>query len=226
MRLPVITIALISLALLAAGCGDDSGPSPFGPGGAAGPGDDVDSAVDDILEDLADGSLDDVDLGELAEGAQDLAESFGDSGAGTVMINGDTIEFTSEICFAGQGDFTIEGAGVTGDGTPVWVSINQSVDTREELLEFFDEATLTQLYGDADPVVESSLSLEYGRSELFGSGADGLPNFDATSVFGNDQIEMTVDGSSASGSGEAADFNNVAGSFDDRFPFTFTAGCS
>jgi hypothetical protein len=107
----------------------------------------------------------------------------------------------------------------------VWVSISQSVDTRAELLEFFDEAMLDQLYGDADPIIESSMSLEYGKAELFGSGSDDLPDFDAASAFTNNQIEMTVDGQTATGSGEASDFNYVAGDFDTTFPFTFTAGC-
>lgn len=180
-----------------------------------------------MLDDLSDGSLDSTDLGDLMESAEDMAQSFGDSGSGTVSINGDTIEFTSEICFAGQGDFTIEGVGTTGDGTPVWVSISQSVDSRAELLEagFFSEEMLDQFYGDADPIIDSSLSLEYGKSELFGSGSEDLPDFDASSGFGTDQMEMTVDGQSASGSGEAADFNYVAGDFAARFPFTFTAGC-
>jgi len=183
--------------------------------------------LDGVLDDLSDGSLDTTDLGDLMESAQDMAESFGDSGSGTVTINGDTIEFTSEICFAGQGDFTIEGVGTTGDGTPVWVSISQSVDSREELLElgFFTEEMIDQIYGDADPIIESSMSLEYGKAELFGSGSDDLPDFDAASAFTNNQIEMTVDGQTATGSGEASDFNYVAGDFDTTFPFTFTAGC-
>lgn len=178
-----------------------------------------------MLDDLADGSLDETDLGDLMESVQDMAESFGDSGSGTVTINGDTIEFTSEICFAGQGDFTIEGVGTTGDGTPVWVSIRQSVHTRAEFLELLDEAMLDQLYGDADPIIASSMSLEYGKAELFGSGSDDLPDFDAVSTFTNNQIEMTVDGQTATGSGEASDLNYVAGDFDTTFPFTFTAGC-
>jgi hypothetical protein len=218
-----------TLALLATGCGDDGGPAAIGGGSGGASPDDVETAIDDaldgVLDDLADGSLDETDLGDLMESAEDMAESFGDSGSGTVTINGDTIEFTSEICFAGQGDFTIEGAGTTGDGTPVWVSISQSVDTRAELLEFFDEAMLDQLYGDADPIIESSMSLEYGKAELFGSGSDDLPDFDAASAFTNNQIEMTVDGQTATGSGEASDFNYVAGDFDTTFPFTFTAGC-
>lgn len=229
-RQALFTTALI-LALLATGCGDDDGGSAAlsGVEGAATP-EEVDNAIDDavegVLDDLADGSLDETDLEGLMDSAQDMAESFGDSGSGTVTINDDTIEFTSEICFAGQGDFTIDGAGTSGDGTPVWVSISQSVDSREELLEFFDEAMLDQLYGDADPIIESSMSLEYGKAELFGSGPDDLPDFEASSAFTNNQIEMTVDGQTATGSGEASDFNYVAGDFNATFPFSFTAGCS
>lgn len=209
MMMKLMAPAALSLALIAAGCGDDGG-----------------SSTAEILEDLGDGSVDSGDLDELMEGAEDLAESFGDSGTGTVMINDDTIDFTSEICFSGQGDFTIEGPGVAGDGTPVWVSISQTVDSREELAEFFDEAMLQQLYGDADPVIDSEMGVDYGRTELFGGAADDMASFSATSnAFSVDDFVMTVDGQSASGSGSALDYNYVAGDFDDRFEFTFSAGC-
>jgi len=209
MMMKLMAPAALSLALIAAGCGDDGG-----------------SSTAEILEDLGDGSVDSGDLDELMEGAEDLAESFGDSGTGTVMINDDTIDFTSEICFSGQGDFTIEGPGVAGDGTPVWVSISQTVDSREELAEFFDEAMLQQLYGDADPVIDSEMVVDYGRTELFGGAADDMASFSATSnAFSVDDFVMTVDGQSASGSGSALDYNYVAGDFDDRFEFTFSARC-
>ena len=227
MRIRLVTTALVTLAILAAGCGDDgnSGPSPFGPGDV-GTNNDVSDAANDILEDLADGSLDEGSLDDLMESAQDMAESFGDSGAGTVTINGDTIDFTSEICFSGQGDFTIEGPGFAGDGTPVWVSISQTVDTREELAEFFDEDMLQQLYGDADPIIDSEMAVDYGRTELFGSAADDMPAFSATSsAFSDDEFEMNVDGRSVSGRGTALDYNFVAGDLDDRFDFSFSAGC-
>ena len=220
-----LAMAMVALTLLASACGDDSDASPAGTDGLTPEG--LDDAANEILDDLADGSLDEGSLDDLMESAQDMAESFGESGAGSMTINGDTIDFTSEICFSGQGDFTIEGPGAAGDGTPVWVSISQTVDSREELAEFFDEDTLQQLYGDADPIIDSEMSVDYGRTELFGSAADDMPSFSATSTaFSADEFEMTVDGQSASGSGTALDYNFVAGSLDDRFDFTFTAGCS
>lgn len=218
-------MAIPLLALALAGCGDDGGAEVFGPGAAGNPGG-ADDAVNDILEDLADGSFDEGDLEDLTDAAQDMAESFGDSGAGTVSINGDTIEFTSEICFAGQGDFTIEGAGTASDGTPVWVSIDRSEETREELAEYLDENTLELLYGDAETIITSQLTLEYGKSELFGDAPDDLPDFDASNVVaGEDSIEIVVDGQSATGSGSATDFNGIAGEFGERFDFTFSAAC-
>lgn len=225
MRTRLATTAILLLALALAGCGDDDGADPFGPGAVGNP-DGADDAVNDILDDLADGSFDEGDLEDLTDAAQDMAESFGDSGSGTVSINGDTIEFTSEICFAGQGDFTIEGAGTASDGTPVWVSIDRTEESREELAEYLDENTLELLYGDAELIITSQLTLEYGKSELFGDAPDGLPDFDASNaVSGDDSIEIVVDGQSATGSGSATDFNGVAGDFGERFDFTFSAAC-
>lgn len=227
MRQRLVTVAVLTLGLALAGCGDDSGgASPFGPGGAPTGDGDIDSSVGDLLDDLSDGSLDSTDLGDLMETAENMAESFGDSGAGTVSINGDTIEFSSEICFSGQGDFTIEGAGTTDSGVPVWVSISRSVDSREDLAEFMGDDMVEMVYGDADPIVADEFSVEYGRTEMFGSGSEDMPDFHASSgTIGQDEMQMSVDGQSASGSGAAADYNYVAGEFDARFDFTFSAGC-
>ena len=218
--------AAVALVLLASGCGDDGGATEAG---SPSPGDlgDVADSANDILDGLADGSLDAGDLDDLMEGAQDMAESFGDPGSGTVSINGDTIEFTSEICFAGQGDFTIDGLGMTDDGTPVWVSIDQSTDSRAELAEFMGEDLIESVYGDADPIIDSSFSLDYGRTELFGNSVEGQPSYYAAAgTLGQDEMAMSIDGEIASGSGSARDHNFVTGEFDDLFPFTFAARCN
>ena len=235
----------LAFALLASACGSDNGAgSPFAPGN--------NQPVDanDILGDLENGNVDvedllesaqelaegfgaegfgaeGVDLEDLLESAQELAESFGGSGSGTVEINGDTINFTSEFCFVGQGDFTIEGPGSTDDGTPVWVSIDRTEDSRAELAEFLDEDMLQTIYGDADPIINSSLRVDYGRTELFGNAPDDMPAFDAASSnTGQAEIEFEVNGTEARGSGSAIDFNFVSGDFDERFDFTFQANCS
>jgi len=221
-------MAVMTLTLVAAGCGDDGGSAGrFGPGGLDGNAGNLQSDAEDILGDLADGTFDEGDLDDLMENAQDMAESLADSGSGNVTINGDSIDFTSELCFSQQGDFTIEGPGSAADGTPVWVSISQSIQSRAELAEFFEEEMITQLYGDADPIIESEVSLEYGKSDLFDSGEDGLPDFNASNnQFSGNEIEFNVNGNSASGGGQAVDFSGVAGAFGDLFDFTFSAGCS
>ncbi|MEQ8840957.1 MAG: hypothetical protein RIB98_08245 [Acidimicrobiales bacterium] len=242
MKTRLVATAVLMLTLVAAGCGDDSGPSgAFGPGAVgndASPSGGVDGPEDlgelgdlgaagDILEDLSDGSFDPGDLEDLMENAEDMAESFGGSGSGTVSINDETISFASEICFAGQGDFTIEGAGETADGTPVWVSIDQSTDSREDMEDFMSEEMLDTMFGDADTMTNASFDVEYGRAELFGSGDDTMPNFSAFSGVGSeDQLTMELSGNGASGSGEATDFNFVSGDFEERYPFTFEASCS
>ena len=210
----------LAFTLLAAACGNDSGSAgnPFDPGSNQ-PAD-----ANDILEDLGNGEI---DLGDLQDTSEALAESLGASGSGTVEINGETINFTSEFCFASQDDFAIEGSGTTGDGTPVWVSINLNEDSRAELLEVFDEETLQLIYGDDDPVVDGSLRLDYGVTELFGDAVAGdMPAFDAVSDSGNTQVVFETNGNEARGSGIAIDYNNVLADFDTTFDFTFAANCA
>lgn len=244
MRIRMITTGVVALlALLAAGCGgDDGGPSlrdvAGGDGNGFGDGGDEPDLGDleeltgvdigEIAEDILSGEDPEEAMADLLENAEDLAESFGDDGRGTIEINGETIEFTSEICFAGFGDFTIEGLGAAGDGTPVWVSISHSEQSREEMLEFMDEEMVELLYGDADPIIDSSVSVEYGRSEVFGSGADDQPDFYAArgGFAGPDvSVDIQVRDAAASGSGVATDNNFVSGDFNDTFPFSFQAGC-
>lgn len=233
LRVPVIlTTILTTVVLLATACGGDDGEFRPGVAGDAGAGSDLPEGLDglpdnasDLLEDLQDGTLDDSSLEDLMDSAQEMAESFGGSGGGTVEVNGDTIEFSSEICFAGQGDFTIEGLGATGDGTPVWISISHSEDSRAEMAEFLDEDMLEMMYGDADPIIDDSFSAEYGREEMFGSGPDDQPRFDATS-FGDSDISIEVDGNAARGSGTATDNNFTSGDFEARYEFSFEAACN
>jgi hypothetical protein len=213
------TMAL-AFSLLAAACSSDSGSA----GNIFDPGSDQPPDTNGVLEDFGNG---DVDLGDLPDASEAIAGAFDTSGGGTVEINGETITFTSEFCFAGQDDFSIEGAGTTADGTPVWVSINLSQDSREELLDIYDEETMQLLYGDDDPIIDGSLRLDYGVTELFGDPvADDVPAFDAVSDSGNTQVVFEANGNEASGSGTAVDYNNVLGDFDTTFDFTFQASCS
>lgn len=210
-------VPVVAVLLLAAACGDDSGSSSTT---------EAPIVPEDILEDLADGSLDEGDLEGLVDSAEDLVEGFGGSGSGTVEIKDDTIDFTSEVCFAAQGDLTIEGSGATEDGTPVWVSISRTEDTRAELSEFLDEELIQQLYGDADPIIDMQVTVDYGRDEMFAGTPDDMPSFDAgTTGLAAASLSIDVDGDQVSGSGEAVDTNAVVGDFDDVFPFTFQAGC-
>ncbi len=193
------------------------------------------------LEELANGNLDGLDLGEILQGdfgessledlmesAQNLAESFASSGAGSIQINGDTINFTSDLCTNFSGDFSIEGAGTTGDGTPVWVSISYSSQARQELVDLMGEDTVQLVYGDADPIISNNVDVNYGQTDLFGSGPDDMPSFSASSGQGEagSELIIEVNGNSARGSGAAIDWNFVLGDFDTTFDFTFEASCS
>lgn len=245
MRIRFGLAGIALFALVAAGCGGDDGgsfgdiaDSDSGDSGGFGDSGDLPDDVQDLLGDVdVDEILDDIQsgedpsdaLGDLMENAEDLAESFADDGSGTIEINGDTIDFTSSICFAGFGDFTIEGGGKTSDGTPVWVSISYSEQSREEMLEFMDEEMVDLVYGDADPIIDSSVSVEYGRAEMFASGSDDQPDFRATGggfAGPNESVDIQVSDSGAQGSGVATDNNFISGDFEDTYPFTFRAACS
>lgn len=207
MRTTTIVAAILGLGLVLASCGDD--------GDAVSPG-----------QPQLDGLPAQLDGLDTIEELEDLAESLSGSGSGTVEINGTTITFTSDQCIAFQGDLSIEGPGTTSDGDPAWVRISHTVDSRAELAEFLDEEMLDQLYGDAETIVDGSLDIDYGRTELFGSGAYDQPSFSASTSVGTDAMQIDVSGSSVQGSGTATDYNGIAGDFDASFPFTFSAGCS
>ncbi len=209
MRTTKIVAAILGLGLVLASCGDD--------------GDNVSPAQPQL--DGLPGQLDDLENLDTIEELEDLVESFSGSGSGTVEINDTTITFTSEQCIAFQNDLSIEGPGTTSDGDPAWVRISHTVDSRAELAEFLDEELLEQLYGDAETIVDASLDIDYGRTELLGSGAYDQPSFSASSSVGTDEMQVEVSGSSIQGTGTAADYNGIAGDFDAAFPFTFAAGC-
>jgi len=226
-----LVAALAVILLVAAACGDDGeggASSPFG--GDDDLPDDIRDQVDDILGDIQSGDLDPEDIVADAENvAEDFLENFSSDGGGTVEVHGETIDFVAELCFAGQGDFTAEGLGAASDGTPVWVSISFSEDTREEMEEFMDENTVDLMFGDADVLINRDVTVDFGRDKLFASAPDDQPSFSASSSTGGfggpGELEMDLDGSSASGSGQATDHNFVVGDFDDTFPISFSASC-
>jgi len=226
-------VALVAVMMFAAGCGGDDGGARSAAGFGANEGDeslpsDVEDMVGDMVEEIMEGGdVEDV-VEDAMESAEAMAEAFGGDGTGRVEIFDETIDFVSEICISSFGSFVIEGLGETSDGTPVWVSIDSSVESREQLLEFLDEEMVETLYGDAETIRSASVSVDFGRSELFGGAPDDQPEFTASIDYfvGEAELILEVSGSSVSGSGQARDLNYVVGEWDDRFPFTFQAGCS
>lgn len=208
MRRTKIVAAILGLGLVLASCGDD--------GDNAGP----------TGQPQLDGLPAQLDGLDTIEELEDLAESLSGSGTGTVDINGTTITFTSDQCIAFQDDLSIEGPGTTSDGDPAWVRISHTVDSRAELAEFIEEELLQQLYGDAETIVDAAIDIDYGRTELFGSGAYDQPSFSASTSVGTDDMQVEVSGSSIQGTGTAVDYNGIAGEFDATFPFSFAAGCN
>ena len=218
-----LAVCVALLAVIAAACGDDGGSPEAQTRDAA------EDLLDDIQEGLEDGESPDDVIEEAQDAAEDFLEGMGATeGSGTMEIHGETISFDTELCFSAQGDFSAAGGGTASDGTPVWVSVDYTEDSREELAEFMDEQMLETLYGDADPIIAQSIAVDFGREDLFGSAADDQPSFSADNLATvNDAltVEITVDGQSASGSGIAADYNSVAGTFEDTFEFSFEVSC-
>ena len=218
-------LAMLAVAVIAAACGDDDG-DPQAQSEAQ-------AEAEDLLENLQEGLEEGESPEDLVEDAEAAAEDFlegmgASEGSGVMEIHGETIEFATELCFSAQGDFSAAGAGTAADGTPVWVSVDYTEDSREELAEFLDEQMLDTLYGDADPVITQSIAVDFGRADLFGTAADDQPSFGADStltVAEGVSVEISVDGQSASGSGLAADYNTVVGDFDDTFEFSFEVSC-
>ena len=206
-------VAVLALGVAACGGSDDSSDSaaPAAPDDAtaaetAGDADESESDVSgDGSNDAAQENLDeagvDMDLEELEETVGGFSTG---EGGGVVTIDGVGYTFTAEICVDQAPDFVAAGPGQSDDGTPAWVDVS--------------------LGDEADG--ESSVSVEVGKTELFGSGGDDQPDFFAINYGESTEFTFTLEGGQTSGSGEIQDFNGVAVPFGQRVPLTFEAGCS
>jgi hypothetical protein len=237
-----LSAAAICAAFLLASCGGSSGDSS---------GDDSDSAsetpaTEAIDSDGGDTSSDDdseaaAGSNEEAEGENDLGidldeleESIGDfstgEGGGAVIIDGASYEFEGEICIFFEDEITIEGPGETADGDPFWGAINIGETLREDLAGAgIDEATLDTFFGDKESAIDASVEVEIGRTELFGSGPDDQPDYNASIVLDNPlegEITYAAAGTSVTGSGLMVDGNYVVLEFGETVEFEFTGSCS
>lgn len=215
-----------AVAILVAACGDDSGGSPFG--ADSGEADEVLEGldIDDLdLEALAEGDFDELDLEGLIEGADGILDGIGGTGSGVVEIAGGSIEFEAEVCFViDDQSANAVGPGTSDDGTAVFVSLDYSVQSREELLEFMDESTVELLYGDADPIVNASLEVDFGRDGMFSQRSDeSLPLYEADpSSRDATSIDVEIDESTVEASGDAVD---ATATDTGSFPFTVRVSC-
>ena len=235
MRNQTLIPAALLISVLIAACGsdgDEPGLAERLGNDRGGDSPDVSDLLDedaagDLVDDILSGEDPSEAIADLSDSAESMMRSFSEEGSGRVEIHGQVIEFTSDLCFSDAGDFSIEALGEADDGTPVWVTISHSVDSREELEEYFEEEMLEMLYGDAELIIETSVDVDFGREELFGGNPDDQPSFSSRSGTIDDSGQITIDisGSSVSGEGVAQDYNYVAGDWEARFPFTFQAGC-
>lgn len=180
--------------------GDDTGDDESG----AGSNDEAQDALDDAGVDM--------DLDELEETVKGFSSG---EGGGVVTINGEAYTFEATgVCLVQGTDFVAEGLGSAPDGTPVWVSINHTMDD-------FD--------GDGEEGASIDVFVEVGKTELFGSGADDQPNWSASYYegFGDDSraISAELSGTTISGSGPISDYNGIAIPFGETAEMTFEANC-
>jgi hypothetical protein len=159
-----------------------------------------DGSNDDAQENLDEAGVD-LDLEELEETVGGFSTG---EGGGVVTINGIAYTFEAEICVDQAPDFVAAGPGASDDGTPAWVDVS--------------------LGDESDG--ESTVTVEVGKTELFGSGGDDQPDFYAGNFGDFNDFTFTLEGGQASGSGEIQDYNGVAVAFGERLPFTFEAVCA
>jgi hypothetical protein len=235
---PIALVMSLSLALVACG-GDDGGDAldlsgPADVAADAAPGDETDAetgaapvvpTLPDGISDAVDEALESGDFGELEE----MARSFNTGeGGGSITIGDVTYTVVSDICIVQLPNVTVEGPATGSDGSVAWVSVDRSITTRDELAEFVDESTLELLFPDGAEEMEDVLvSVEVGRTELFGSGAEDQPSWESSiGSFGSGELEFEATANGLRGQGTAADFNGIGAPFGETVPMEFEVGCN
>ena len=199
---------LFAAALIGSACGgsDDTSGASDGPGATA---------------------SGDQSIADQADAAEDALERAGNgAGSGQVVIDGATYAFDAEICFFSDDDLTVQGVATGPDGEQAWVEIDRTYDTRDELLEFFDEAFVDTLTGGKDFAENVSVRVDVGRTELYASAPDDKPEWRAETDLGIDYgLTWTMDGGRISGSGSIGDDHEIGAAFNELVPMTFEGGC-
>lgn len=244
-RIPSL-LAATALVFGLAACGDDDS-SPIDEAADEAPADDGDAA-DDAPDDLPDelpGDIDpdelaemdlddledlDVDMEEMLEGADDMLESMGGDGGGTVTVDGLTYEVRSESCIAMGESFFFDGPGVGADGTEAWVVVSRDISTREELEEFLDESMVDNMLPEGqDQLDEMYVEVHVGSTSRF-EFADDRPNWNAMSeggfAFSDAVVDFEVTDGGLRGSGQAEDVNGIETEFGETVPIEFDVACS
>ena len=236
LRTLLVPIASVGLLLSACGGSDDVSDqgAPAAPdaseqgtdggqtdgGGQDGDGGQDGTSDEDVQQQLDENGVD-VDLDEIGEGMSDFNTG---EGGGTIVIDGLAYEYDAEVCIAFETDLTIDGPGTGPDGTPFWGSISVTELNRTEMEELgmMPVQALDALFGDKESGTSVEVDVEVGRTDMFGSGPDDLPQYSAATLLGEPilgSIDYVVSGAEVSGSGEMVDdaFASV--------PFEFSGNC-
>ncbi len=224
----VSLVALVPLATLAAcSSGGDDGLVLDGPADAGTPADGGASAVPPTAPDEGPRPTlddpDDLDIGDLDLG--DLGSTRMGEGTATVTVGPVTYTGEAQICVADPTSFTFSGPATGSDGSQAWVDVDRTLLTRAEAEEYFDEATVEFLLGDADVLDDTAVSVTLGRTEMLGSGPDDQPLWEAFAGSLGDDMEVEVDGSALRGVGSIRDLHGVGAPFGDAVPLEFEAVC-
>ena len=157
-----------------------------------------------------------------------LDDFAGGPGRAVVTVAGVTYTATEpDFCFVQGDDVTFEGVAEGSDGSTGWVSVSRTVDTLEELLEYFDEDMAENLVDENGIAEDVSVAIEVGKDELFSVGPDDQPSWYAgvSSTFGGDDLEWSLDGGTLTGRGQIPDGNGVAVDFGETAPIEFEVSC-
>lgn len=230
-RTLLVPIASVGLLLSACGAGSDDASDQGAPAVPDASEQDTDSGQDadggqdgttdeDVQQQLDDNGVD-VDLGEMSDGMSDFNTG---EGGGTIVIDGLVYEYDAEVCIAFETDLTIDGPGTGPDGTPFWGSISVSELNRSDMEELgiLPVEGIDALFGDKESGMSVEVDVDVGRTDMFGSGPDDLPQYSAATLLDDPvlgSIEYEVNGAEVSGSGEmVADASTSV-------PFEFSGNC-
>lgn len=159
-------------------------------------------------------------LRDNSESSEVATQSQPGAGGGTVVVDDVTYTFVAQNCFPSPGNFSTQGlATSTGEYGDAWISISGGINQ-----DYDDDGT-------AD--VTADVTIEHGKTELFGESDPEKPEYAASRLSFSTQpaainegvLDFEINGSTMTGSGQMSDWSGIAVPFGETVDFTFEASC-